>query len=264
MSVYSKEQPDFFRDSLESIFNQTVIPAEIVLVQDGPLTLDLDRVISDYYSQYPALLKIVKLKENMGLGIALNNGLRVCTKEIVMRMDSDDICVSNRFEKLFDYLKTNIDVSVVGSIIEEFRTVPGDTKAFRKLPTDFGTIIKFAKFRNPLNHPSVAFRKKDVLQVGGYKDMPLFEDYYLWVRLLMAGFKIANVNEPLLYFRTGNNMVGRRHGVSYLKKEARFLKTIKNLQFISTAQYLTSLFVKAPLRIMPRKTLEVIYKTFLR
>jgi glycosyltransferase involved in cell wall biosynthesis len=264
ISVYDKEQHTYLDRALSSMVNQTLLPAEIVLVEDGLLTPELRMVISGYCAKYPALLKIVKLDNNVGLGLALAKGLEFCTQDVVIRMDSDDICVPDRFEKLYNFLNDHHDISVVGSVIEEFNFYPGDLKKYRRLPIEPQELVRFAKFRNPLNHPSVAFRKQDILKIGGYLNMPLFEDYYLWVRLLVAGYKIANISESLLYFRIGNNMVGRRHGMSYLKKEWAFLQAIKNLNFISNFEYTSSLCLRSPMRLIPRNTLALIYKVFLR
>lgn len=264
ISVYHKEKPVHISAALDSVLNQTLLPNEIILIKDGPLTMALDSIIDDYVFRFPDLFKIVPLPDNLGLGLALNAGLSHCTNELIARMDTDDICYPTRFSKQFSYIRAHPEISVVGCSIEEFNMVPGDLKRFRKLPSEVNEIMRFSKYRNPLNHPTVFFRKEHILKVGSYSDMPLFEDYFLWTRLLKSGYQITNLPEPLLHFRTGNDMIGRRHGISYVRKEYRFLTAIKRFQFINTKEFLTAVFCKLPVRLLPKKVLEFVYKTFLR
>lgn len=263
LSVYFKETSDHLKSSLHSVLNQTLMPDEIVLVKDGPLTDDLDMTIQIFLQDFPELFKIVELKNNVGLGTALNEGLKVCKNDIIARMDTDDICFVDRFEKQFHYLKDNPDISVIGSNIEEFDDVPGDLNRYRKLPLHHNDLYKFAKYRNPLNHPTVFFRKEHILKVGSYLDMPLFEDYFLWIRLLKEGYQINNLPDPLLHFRVGNDMVGRRQGLGYAQKEFNFLKKAESIGFINKKELLFSLS-KLPVRMLPKKVLEVFYKKVLR
>jgi glycosyltransferase involved in cell wall biosynthesis len=264
MSVYYKEKPLYLKLALDSIINQTLLPTEVIIVKDGPLNTELDEVIHQYNDNFQGLFSIIALDKNYGLGIALNEGIKICKNDIIIRMDSDDISLPERFEKQIDYLTENEHISVIGSSIEEFNNVPGDLKRYRTLPTESKTIIKFSKYRNPLNHPTVAFRRKDILEVGSYLNMPLFEDYFLWVRLIKNGFNIANLPQPLLYFRIGNDMIGRRHGIPYLKKEIEFLRAIRKLGFINRVNFIKLLALKLPLRLLPKKMLESVYKTLLR
>lgn len=263
-SIYYKEIPVNLDLALLSVFNQSLTPNEVVLVKDGPLTNELEEIVSKYIKLYPSIIKIIPLEVNVGLGNALNHGLKYVSNEFVARMDTDDICYFNRFETQLNFLEAHPNISVVGGIIQEFNKEPGDLKQFRKLPLSYEELVRFSKFRNPLSHPSVMFRKSAVLAVGSYQDMPLFEDYFLWVRLLLNNYKIANIDQPLLHFRIGNDMIGRRSGVSYIKKEIHFLNTLKKYRFISNKDYYTSLGTKIPLRLLPKSILLFIYKTFLR
>ncbi len=264
MSVYSKERAEFLASSLESILEQTLIPNEIVLVKDGPLTESLDDLLNDFSRKYPHLFKIVNLPQNVGLGKALSKGLEVTTNDLVARMDSDDICYPNRFLEQITFMESHEDISVLGSTIQEFDSMPGDLSSFRYLPENHNELIKLIKYRNPLNHPTVFFRKSHVLEVGGYKDMQLFEDYYLWVRLIVAGYKIHNLSQPLLHFRTGNNMIGRRSGTHYVVKEIRFLKILRKMGVISYSEFLLSLATKVPFRLLPKSVIQFFYKKFAR
>jgi len=265
MSVYEHDNPEFLDLALNSIWHeQTCRPDQIVLVQDGVLKEELSQLIANWKEKLDNFLIIVPLEVNKGLSNALQTGLTYCENELVARMDADDISSSDRFVRQLEFMKHNPNVSAVGGVAQEFNKLPGDLDRFRNLPLDSISIKRFAKFRNPLNHPSVMFRKSHVLQAGSYKEMPLFEDFYLWIRMLQKGYIIENLPEVILNFRIGNDMVGRRHGISYLKKELHFLKAAKKVGFINQSEFLISVIAKLPLRILPKKSLEFLYKKLLR
>ncbi len=263
-SVYEKVVPDHLDCALYSIYNQTLPPNEVVLVKDGPLTGRLDKIIQGYQSKYVKSFKVIELEKNGGLGKALRVGLLECSYEVVFRMDMDDICVENRFEKQLTYLINHPEVTVLGGAVEEFENKIGDLGIYRRMPTDYKNILRFAKFRNPLNHPTVAFRKSAILEIGSYEEMLLFEDYYLWIRLLSKGKKIENLPDILLYFRIGNDMVGRRHGLSYLRKEFFFYLNVWKSGYITNAIFFIIICVRLPLRLIPKKVLELTYSSVLR
>lgn len=264
MSVYYKEEPAFLDESLNSIVKQTLVPNEIVLIKDGPLTSGLDAVIDSYVNEYPQLFKIIPLEKNEGLGHALNIGMQYCSHELIARMDSDDINVHDRFEKQVKFLSENEDVAIVGAGIFEFKNKPGDTGSVKLLPAENEALVAYAKRRCPFNHSSVMFRKKYILDAGSYKSMPLFEDYYLWFRIISKGFIIANINEALLYFRIGNDVIGRRQGIGYVKKEIYFFKTSYREGIINTYDFWRALIFRVPLRLLPKSILSVLYKKLLR
>lgn len=113
ISIYYKESPIYFREALDSVFAQTLLPAEIVLVKDGPLTPELDAIIEEYAARHP-IFKIVTNETNLGLGRALAKGLLACSYEYVARMDTDDLIAPTRFEKEIRKLDEGYDVEVVG------------------------------------------------------------------------------------------------------------------------------------------------------
>jgi glycosyltransferase involved in cell wall biosynthesis len=262
MSVYANENPKFLSQAMESIFNQTLQPSEVILIEDGILTAELHTVIENYQLAKP-VIKVYKLPQNVGLGSALNYGLTLCKFDLVARMDSDDVAHNDRFEKQITFLNQNPEVHVLGGHIHEFEVEPGDMNKQKKVPITKEDVIQFARLRNPVNHPTVVFRKEAILSVGSYRHMPLFEDYYLWLRLLKAGFCIENLDSEVLYFRV-TNMYKRRHGLAYFKHEIHFFKTLKAEGLISYWEYLTMLGIRLPFRILPRRLLSFFYNNFLR
>ena len=119
MSVYVKENPDYLRQSLDSMLNQTALPSQIVLVEDGPLTDELNQVIAEY-KEKTTLIKSVPLKENVGLGKALNIGLQQCDYPLVARMDTDDIAMSTRFAEQLKAFQDDPELSICGCHELEF------------------------------------------------------------------------------------------------------------------------------------------------
>lgn len=264
LSVYHKENPEFLQCSIDSICNQTLKPDEIVLVKDGPLTDSLERVIQELCEKYPNKIIIVPLKKNNGLGIALNEGLKHCTHEIVARMDTDDIAKPERFEKEIKILETFPDIDLVGSWIEEFIDTPDNIVSVRKVPETPNLIKTYSRFRCPVNHPSIMFRKQAVEDAGGYQDFKLYEDYYLWARMILNGSRFYNIQESLLFFRITRDTYKRRGGLRYASTELYFFKKMYKLHFFTLPELLINVIIHTTVRIVPNKIREIIYSKLLR
>lgn len=247
MSIYYKEKPEFLDLALKSIIvDQTLKPDEIIFVEDGPLTKELDEVVLKYEKKYPNIFKVYPLEKNGGLGPALNYGLSKCENELVMRMDTDDISMPTRFEKQIDYMNKHQDVSAVGGCIIDFDKTPEDSKRYKTMPISYDEVIKYAKFRNPINHGSVCFRKSDVLDVGSYQDMFYLEDHYLWARMLINGKKIENLPDVLIALRIGDCFIDRRGNKKYMvgwKKLQNYMYKNKFINFFEKERNLLGMFV---------------------
>lgn len=263
LSLYIKEQPSFLRKSLDSVFSQTLLPSEVVLVEDGPLTPDLESVVSEFQCRY-SILKVIALEQNQGLGKALNEGLKYCSYDLVARMDTDDIAKPDRFEKQIEVFRNNPEIDICSAWIDEFEGAPTNLISTRKLPENHQDIAIYAKTRCPINHPVVMFKKNAVLAAGGYLHFPLFEDYYLWIRMLMNGAKFYNIQESLLYFRFSPQMFKRRGGWKYAIDEVRFEKLLLDIKMISWACFIKNVIIRFPVRIAPNKFREWLYTKKLR
>ncbi|WP_113637119.1 glycosyltransferase [Nubsella zeaxanthinifaciens] len=266
MSVYVRESVANFVAAMDSLLQQTVKPHEIVLVKDGPLYLDLDVKIGEYQERFSGLIKVISLKDNLGLGAALAIGLENCTCPIVARMDTDDVCRKNRFERQLEFINIG-NYDVVGSNIEEFNSFPGDLGRFKINRENHEDNIKIIKLKSPFNHPSIMFKKSIVMRAGGYNgDLPLFEDYSLFLRLWKSGAIFYNIQEVLLDFRVGSGIttIKRRSGLHYLKKEWNFVKYAKNIGAFGSFDVIKYVVLKFPIRILPPKVVLFIYNAFLR
>ena len=263
MAVYKKEQPLFFNEALRSVFEQSLIPNEVVLVKDGPLTEELEQIIVDFSSKNEQL-KVITLEKNQGLGEALRIGLNACSFDLVARMDSDDICKPYRFEKQIAFLKEHKEITIVGSWIEEFSDCKEEIEAIRELPQEDKQLKIFMKWRNPFNHMTVMFRKKDILAVGGYQPFYLLEDYYLWNRLANANYYFANIGESLLWARGGYTMLERRGGWKYVVSESKLLKFMYRSGRINIVEFGANLMMKSIIRLIGKHLRHTIYTFFLR
>ena len=263
LSLYIKEHPSYLKQSLDSLLAQTLLPDEIILVEDGPLTVELDAVVSDYMARCP-ILKVVALPQNMGLGKALNEGLKHCSYDLVARMDTDDIAKPCRFEKQVAVFEQHPEVDACSAWIDEFEGNISQIASVRKLPERHTEIVQYAKGRNPLNHPVAMFRKSAVLAAGGYQHFPLFEDYYLWIRMLMNGSTFYNIQESLLYFRFSPEMFKRRGGWKYAVDEMKFQQMMYRSKFISLPVLVKNVSIRFVTRIIPNSWRAVIYKKLLR
>lgn len=264
MSVYYKEQPAYLQQSMESILHQTIPASDFVLVCDGPLTPELDAVIEKMQQQFGIVLHVHRLKENGGLGKALNAGLEQCKYELVARMDSDDVSRPERCEKQLQVFTEHPEYSLVSGIVEEFDGDIHNVTSCRVVPETQQEILQFAKKRNPFNHPCIMYKKSSVQAVGSYQDFYLLEDYYLWIRMLQQGYLGYNIQEPLLWMRAGSAMYKRRGGWKYVESQRKLFGYMANSGFISQTDYWIQSIVRLVGAVMPNKLRALVFKKILR
>lgn len=264
MSVYYKEKPEYLQQSMESILHQTIPASDFVLVCDGPLTPELDSVIEKMQQQFGIVLHVHRLKENGGLGKALNAGLEQCTCELVARMDSDDVSQPDRCEKQLQIFAEHPEYSLVSGIVEEFDGNIHQVTGRRVVPETQEKIIQFAKKRNPFNHPCIMYKKSAVQAVGSYQDFYLLEDYYLWIRMLQHGYLGYNLQEPLLWMRAGSAMYKRRGGWKYVESQRKLFEYMAKSGFISQTDYWVQSMVRLIGAIVPNGLRSFLFKHILR
>ena len=263
MSVYYKEKPEYLKEAIDSILNQTVKTDDFVIVCDGPLTEGLDKVIADYVKTYSGLFTVYRLSRNIGLAKALNNGILQCKNELIARMDSDDISAPDRIEKQIAAINEK-KADIVGANIIEFVGNINNTGNSRIVPEKNEDIITFAKKRSPFNHPTIMYKKSAVIAAGFYEDYRFLEDYNLWATMLNMGYKGYNIQENLLYMRGGEEMYKRRGGFSYVGCIYRFKKHLKKIGFIGEKDFLVGVLGHAVVSIIPNGIREKIYSKLLR
>lgn len=270
MSVYGKENSVWFKTAAESMLNQTAPPDEFVLICDGPLTEELETAVEELDRSYPGMFQILRLKENVGLGEALRQGILLCRNELVARMDSDDIACPDRCRQQLELFQKIPELAFSSGTIAEFfderELESSETAALRlrTLPQSHEEIISYAKKRNPMNHMAVMLKKSAVLQAGNYQSAEGLEDYDLWSRMLQLGFRAGNLKETLVWARIGNGMEQRRGGVKYAGRMARFQTLLLKRGFLSLPQYIINCCIRIPVSLLPGRIRAAVYGVCLR
>jgi len=263
MCVYKNDNPEHFKEALESVINQTRQPDEIVLVIDGPITKSINEVIINYESN--TFFKVIRLPKNVGHGNARRKGLDNCTYELIALMDADDISVSDRFEKQLKCFEQNKDLSIVGGNIKEFINSVDNIIGIREVPQDDSEIRSYIKKRCPFNQMSVMFKRSEVEKAGGYLDWYCDEDYYLWLRMYLSGATFKNLKDCLVCVRVGEEMYQRRGGWKYFKSEAKLQGYMFNHGIINIVTYINNVAIRLILQVlMPNKLRGFIFKKFAR
>ena len=265
MSVYYKEKAEYLFDSINSILvNQSVKPDEFVLICDGPLTNELNEVICKYEKSFPNVFFVYRKNQNQGLGKALEFGVTKCNHDIIIRADSDDICDPDRIRLQLDYLESHSDISIVSSYIDEFDDSWNKPKTIKKLPLDNQELVHMAKFRNPINHMAAAFRRNDILDIGSYHHIPYIEDYELWVRAIVNGYRLANIDKVLVHARVGNGMIGRRGNRQYITSWRTLNDYMLKNRMINRLEYVRNMLAIRAFVYMPTDFKKLAYKIILR
>lgn len=251
MSVYKKENPEWLASSLDSIFNQSIQPAEIIMIKDGPITMDLNAVLEGFDAEHPNIMKILGFDENHGLGYALHHGILASSHEYIARMDTDDISMPNRMEDQLSMM-INEKLDIVGSQVFEFIDNPEKPISISNLPEDFGSILRYSRHRNPFRHPPIVYRRSKVLEAGNYSsEFPFFEDWDLFNRMLAQGCRARNLHDPLVAMRVNEGFYQRRGGLDYLSCALGFKWAQYKLGYFSFFDFLQSFVPQVVVCIMP-------------
>ncbi len=263
MAVYQGDNADFFKLAIESVYNQTVPPSEVVLVIDGKISYQTEQVITQF-QQTKTNFKVIKLEQNMGHAYARRTGLEHCANDLVALMDADDISLPDRFEQQLACFESMPECAVIGGLIAEFGS-RNNKELVRKVPECDKDIKKYLKSRCPFNQVSVMLNKSKVLAVGGYQDWYHNEDYFLWIRLALAGAKFYNLQKVLVNVRTGEAMYARRGGQAYFASEYKLQKYMLAHKLISPFRFLVNVGVRIIVQLLlPNKLRELFFRLFAR
>lgn len=264
MSVYKKDNLVFFKQSIDSLLNQTLLPSEIILVVDGPIEQSMLLYIDEIKASID-ILQVVFLEKNKGHAIARQQALNAAQYDYVAIMDADDICLNNRFEKQVEFLEKNKNVDVLGGQISEFIGGTNNIVGVRVVPCQDGLIKKYMKIRCPMNLVTIIARKSKIMEAGGYIDWHCEEDYFLWIRMFLIQANFANLSENLVYVRVGKEMYSRRGGWRYFISEAKLQCYMYKHGIISIFRLLFNIVVRLFVQIlMPNKLRGVIFQKLFR
>lgn len=263
MCVYGRDNPQWFRQAVDSVLNQTVKPSEVVLVVDGPIPEELNRVVAEF-EKLPEF-RVIRLPENVGHGNARRVGLENCSYELVALMDADDISAPNRFEMQLKLFREHPEVAVVGGNITEFADTPDSIVGARMVELTDAAIKADLRKRCPMNQVTVMFRKSRVEAVGGFIDWFCEEDYYLWLRLFLNGAVFCNTAEYLVNVRVGKEMYQRRGGWKYFASEAKLQKYMLDNQVIGFGTFLINVAKRLIVQVLlPNRIRSWVFQKFAR
>lgn len=264
MSVYHKEKKDNLYNAILSVIHQTILPDEIVIVKDGPLPQELCSVLDFFKSKYPDLIKIFSLEKNEGLAYALSFGLSQCSSTYVSRMDTDDIALPGRLEETL-YIMKQENLDILGGQIIEFDNITLQKIGMRRVPINQSDIVDFAHHRNPFNHMTVTFKKEKIEQIGSYHNYKGFEDYELWIRCILANYRMKNSDSIYAYVRSGSDLIDRRGGINYLLNNFKFRKDAYiNLRFYTFFDFIITVLGVSVSSLLGRDIRQLLYNKLLR
>lgn len=265
LSLYIKEKAEYFDLCMKSItIDQSVKPSEVVIVYDGPITKELEDVVKKYDNLFPKLIKVVINIKNKGLGLALAEGIKHCSYELIARMDTDDISKKDRFKKQLLEFMNDPNLDLCGSHIVEFSDNLTQITGKRMVPITQKEIEKYQKKRSAFNHVTVMFKKSKVISSGNYEDCLYMEDDMLWVRMLIYGIKCKNIDDYLVYVRAGNEMIQRRGGWKYFQNYKNGRKKIYDTGYISYFDYMITIIIQFIVALVPDKIRIFIFNKMLR
>jgi len=259
LPIYAGDKAEYLRRAFRSSVNdQTVKPTEVVVVQDGPIPQELANALAELVEASPVPANLVVLEQNQGLARALDHGMAACSFDVIARMDADDISLPERFEKQLAGIRSGLDL--VGTGMFEFADEVGTVIGRRVPPTGQETIALYARFHDPFNHPTVMYRRSAVEKAGGYIDVGLMEDYWLFARMIHSGAKVENLPEPLVMYRVGDGAYARRGGLGQLKAELRLQREFRKVGFTTRLQNARNVVVRGGYRLVPVGIRRIAYR----
>ncbi len=262
MSVYKKEDARALSISVDSMLKQTWMPDQIVIVKDGPLTEKLDAVLLEYETKHGDIFTVVGYEENKGLAYALNFGLKACRNEFVARMDSDDYSVETRCEKQISAFENDPELVLVGTNMQYFQdSIENISEDIRVYPADDKEIKKALRRYSPFSHPSVMFKRSEVLACGGYDEtLRRRQDIDLFSRLIVHnGKKAANIQEPLILFRRDESYYSRNKNKESCNNRISVQKKIYKRGDCRLTDYLYVWTIMTASKLMPNGLYGLLY-----
>ena len=261
LPVYRGDDPHHFAKAFRSsVRDQSRRPDQVVVVEDGPIHAELADAISAAVDDSPVEVRHLRLPTNVGLARALTKGLECCAFDVVARMDADDISLPDRFRRQLERIDAGFDL--VGTGMYEFDAT-GRILGSRTPPSDQDDIRVSARFRDPFNHPTVMYRRSAVERAGGYRDLALMEDYWLFARMINSGAAVTNIADPLVMYRVDAGAYSRRGGWRLFRSELGLQRRLLKEEFVTPRQFVRNVLVRGGYRFVPVVVRRVVYRRFL-
>lgn len=263
MSVYAGEKPEFFKASVLSMLDQTYPTNDFVLVCDGELTPELDRLVEEFRDEYECFHPI-RMEKNMGTGSCANAGIAKCINEYIVKMDSDDIALPNRCEVSLYAMAKHPEIDILGAYIDEFDSDSGEFIATKKTPLSHKEIKKYSRRRNPFNNQTLVYKKSIALRCGGYSEIKRCEDYDFVVRMLAAGARGRNLGRVLVRYRVTRGNYERRRNWANTRSFINVRWRIFRSGYSKLSDFVVPCAMQLIIFLLPSALTGMIYKRFLR
>ena len=261
LPVHAAVAPGELAAALASLSQQTLVPDEVVIVADGPLSVAHD-VELERYAQTRPEVRTIRLSTNRGAGVATQAALTAARHTWVAKVDADDLLMPHRLESQLRRL-TSSGADVCSTAMVEFVGSPDHVVGTRTTPVTHGEFARLMRYRNPVNHPTVMFRRAAAVDSGGYRHLPYLEDYDLWARMLRDGATFVGLAEPLVSFRT-DGMLSRRRQLSALRSELLLQPRLHRYGVVSAARMPLNLALRCGFLLLPMPVLRVAYGRIFR
>lgn len=225
MSVYN-EKDTWLKDAIESILEQTWKEFEFIIILDNPNNIEAIKILN-YYNEKDSRIRLYINDSNLGLVKSLNKALKLCTGDLIARMDADDYSDPERIEKQVKFLNENLNISLCATgviIMDESGKEMYKAKIYGKTPNK---AKKSLIYRNIFPHGSWMFRKNIIDNIGLYNEIPKAEDYDFLFRIIDKGNDVAVIPEYLFKYRL------RESGISYdnlFKQKIVMLKIVEKFK----------------------------------
>lgn len=264
MAVYDAEKPEYLDRAIQSIWSdQTVRPDQVIIVEDGPLTRELEAVINKWSLEIGLSLTLLKNDENIGLTKSLNRGIQAVTSTYIARMDSDDISIPQRFQWQKEFLDSHPEVAIIGGNLQEFDSTK-DNLGVRHYPKTNEEVLSYIYKASPLAHPTVMMRSEIFDKGLHYNERyRTSQDIALWFDVLDAGYKIANLEEITIKFRREGDVFKRRSKQKAKNELKIYLNGIRKLYGHITWRYIYPIS-RFCFRMMPIPLVRYIYGSNIR
>lgn len=268
MSVYKSEKGEYLDRSLQSVWDdQTRKPEQIVLIEDGAIPEELELIIDGFQSRVNASgvakMVVVKLPVNGGLTKALNAGIKHVTGDLIARMDSDDISAPQRFELQEKFLRENSEIDILGGSMQEFDD-EHECLNVRHYPLAHEDACKYIVKACPLAHPAVMMRRR-IFDEGLHYDerYRMSQDIKLWYDAILAGYRMANLQEIVLFFRQQGDVFRRRSRVKAWNEFKIYMNGIYRMHGLFTLAYRYPI-ARYVFRNLPPSLVKKIYESGMR
>lgn len=263
MPLWGKDRAERVEQAVVSATEgQQLRPDLLILTVDGPLTPELEELVKRVEAGAHGPATVLRHSAHRGVAAALQDGLETSPYELVARADADDLCRPERFALQIPRMGRD-RLDLLGGAMREFsdRIAPGEGP-LRTRPLTHAEITAYLPRHSPFHHPTMVLRRSTVLAVGGYRDLPLLEDYWLWERMMLGGARMANLPDVLVDYRVDEHLFARRGGWRLFASDLRLQRRFVMDRVTTPTGFLRNLGERGVYRLAPGWARRLAYRRF--